>query len=85
MMEETTQNEIFIVRSNLIARGWTEVLIEKWLSEPDKYKKNPHYKSGPQMKLYSINRVESIEALPEFVIEKEKILARKSRLKKVED
>lgn len=47
-------------------RGWTESLIAKFLPHPDKTKQNPHYKSGPPMKLYRLDRVAEAEASPTF-------------------
>ncbi|SRR5258708_36382399 len=50
-----------ITKTDLITRGWTEGLIKKHLGEPDELKTNPHYKSGPPMRLYSMSRVEPFE------------------------
>ena len=42
-------------------RGWTDAMIQRLLGEPDRYADNPHYKSGPQMKLYAVERVKAAE------------------------
>jgi len=48
-------------------RGWTEKLLKMFLpSEPDQVKKNPHYKSGPEMKLYSLKKIKKIEKSKKF-------------------
>ena len=44
--------------------GWTNAAIEQFLGEPDKRVPNPHYKSGPEMKLYAVARVLEIEKTP---------------------
>jgi hypothetical protein len=42
----------------LKARGWTGTLIRRFLPTPDRTKVNPHYRSGPPMRLYDLARVE---------------------------
>jgi len=44
--------------------GWTDAAIKRFLGEPDKRVPNPHYKSGPEMKLYAVARVLEIEKAP---------------------
>ena len=46
--------------------GWTKRLIAKYLPEPAKTVPNPHYKSGPPMKLYYAGDVERIMESEEF-------------------
>lgn len=48
-------------------RGWSKGRIARLLKEPDKLVPNPHYRSGPKMRLYARSRVLEAEALPEFV------------------
>ena len=43
-------------------RFWTDKMIQNMLGDPDKTATNPHYASGPKMKLYDIKRVCAIEA-----------------------
>lgn len=53
--------------SGLKHRGcWTPALIKQFLGEPDTTAVNPHYRSGPRMQLYLLERVEKAEASPEF-------------------
>jgi hypothetical protein len=53
--------------SGLKYRGsWTPALIKQFLGEPDATAVNPHYRSGPRMQLYLLERVEKAEASPEF-------------------
>lgn len=47
-------------------RGWTLMLIDKYLCTPDKLVTNMRHKSGPRVKLYSLERVVAAEATPEF-------------------
>ena len=46
--------------------GWTETAINRFLGEPDKTGRNPHYSSSEPMKLYSEERVLAIEETDEF-------------------
>lgn len=52
--------------STLLKRGWTEAGIKRFLKSPDKTASNPHYRSGADMKLYLLSRVESIESSAEY-------------------
>jgi hypothetical protein len=47
-------------------RFWTDSLIKKFLGEPDKLGINPHYRTGPKVRLYSLKRVVDVERTPEF-------------------
>ena len=58
--------EELLTKSSVKERGWTEGLIARFLLHPDQTKQNPHYKSGPPMKLYRLDRVEEAEASPIF-------------------
>ena len=66
-----------LTQSDLIARGWTKTLIERYLGDPDALKTNPNYKSGPPMRLFAVSRVEETETRirPEF----EKVIALRER------
>jgi hypothetical protein len=48
-------------------RGWTQTLVMKFAPEPDLTRTNPHYHSGPRMRLYRLRRIEEIEASAAFV------------------
>ena len=52
--------------STVKARGWSAGLIAKLLGNPDDFATNPHYRSGPMMRLYDLARVEAAEADPAF-------------------
>jgi hypothetical protein len=71
------QKDEYITMSSLKDRGWTVALIDKYLPMPCKTKRNPHYKSGPPMKCYSMNRVLAMEGLDEFKIDFERAKRRK--------
>ena len=47
-------------KSALIKRGWSETLIRKYLT-PDQEVPNPHYSSGPKVKLYRTSTVQKAE------------------------
>jgi hypothetical protein len=52
----------YFCKPELRERGWTDGLIKRLLGEPDQWKRNPHYRSGPQMGLYLCFRVQAAEA-----------------------
>jgi hypothetical protein len=56
----------YLTQSSLKERGWTDKLILNVLVAPDLLKPNPHYKAGPQMKLFLEERVLTGEASEEF-------------------
>lgn len=56
----------YVTKQMLKDRGWTETLIRRFLSYPDKEEPNPVNKRGATMKLYLISRVRNIENSPEF-------------------
>lgn len=58
--------------AGLRERGWTEAMIRDVLGKPDRYVDNPHYKSAAPMRLWRLQRVEAIEATPEFAGRKER-------------
>lgn len=47
-------------------RGWTKGRITKFLGEPDKLVRNPHYSTAAPMRLYDLDRVEAAEATTKF-------------------
>jgi hypothetical protein len=51
----------FLAVSQLKQRGWNNELIDRLLGEPDEEIVNPHYRSGPRMRLYRIERIERAE------------------------
>jgi hypothetical protein len=63
-------------------RGWTESLIKRFLKDPDKLVKNPHYSSAAPMRLYLKRRVEKAEGKQTFA-EAKAIAAKRSQAGKV--
>lgn len=59
---------IYFTKTKLKERGWTDSLIKKFLPNPDKEIKNPHYKSAPSIKLYEENRIKELEKSSSFKI-----------------
>lgn len=53
--------EATVSLAGLKARGWTPALIVRFLGGPDLMVPNPHYRSGPKMRLYRLARVETAE------------------------
>jgi len=56
----------------LKARGWTEAMIRGLLGTPDVLTDNPHYKSAAPRRLWRLQKVEAIEASPEFAPRRER-------------
>jgi hypothetical protein len=56
-----------LTRQALRERGWTDMAIARFLSEPDATKANPRYRSASPMKLYDLQRVAAIENTPAFI------------------
>ena len=67
-----------LITRDLLARGWTRSLIARFLSQPDRTVGNPHYRCAADMKLYSLARVEQIEATPEFRAARAKLAGRRA-------
>lgn len=53
-------------------RGWTESMIRDLLGDPDLTVPNPHYRSGGEMRLWRLQRVEAAEAAPGFAEQRER-------------
>ena len=66
-----------VTSTTLKDRGWTQQMIVKFMPNPDTTATNPHYKSGPPMRLYSVDRILKIEASDEWKKEAEKSAKRK--------
>jgi hypothetical protein len=60
-MAKTIQRQTDFTKTDLKERGWTERLIGELLGSPDEERPNPHYASGPTMKLYLVQRVRAAE------------------------
>jgi hypothetical protein len=63
--------------TELKERGWSDALIRDFAAEPCKLVKNPNYRSGPPMRLWSVERIEEIEERPEWQERAAKLLARR--------
>lgn len=68
MKQVKLSEESLLRRSQLQERGWTPAMIRDLLGEPDEHRDNPVYKSQPPMALYSLNRVEAVEATSAFQV-----------------
>ena len=78
--------KIFISKAQLTDRdGWSQACIKLFSVEHDKECVNPVFKSAPPVKLYSLDKIISIEKLVEFGIFKEKNLKRRAIRLKVSD
>ena len=82
-MEERKKE--FFTKSQLKEREWTEAGIKKFLGESDRTEINPIFKNAAPMQLYSIERVEKLEASKEFSDWKEKSQKRRDAAQKVAD
>jgi len=60
------QDPDYISLAGLKKRGWTDRLVEEFLGREDRTATNPHYRSGPPMRLFARSRVEAIEKEPRF-------------------
>jgi len=58
--------------AGLREHGWTEAMIRDLLGDPDLQVDSPHYKSAAPMRLWRLQRVEVIEASPEFARRRER-------------
>ena len=58
---ERRNTAIQLTATQLKARGWTDALIRDLLGAPDQTRVNPHYRSGPPMRLYEVGRIEKVE------------------------
>lgn len=57
----------YITKNGLIGkRGWTELLCNYFLKQPDLLTENKYYKSAAPVKLYLLTRIDAIEATDEF-------------------
>ncbi len=61
VMGKTAEKVQRVTLSTLKQRGWTDGAVKQFLGEPDTLAPNPNYRSGPQMRLYNLERVEAAE------------------------
>jgi hypothetical protein len=71
-----------LATSQLLERGWTKSLIAKYLIAPDEERVNPHYRSGPPMRLYNLARIEPLEQTNWFQAAKAKRAIRSAAAQK---
>jgi len=69
--------------SELQRRGWTESMVKNFLSPPCETRENPHYRSGPRMRLWRLERVAEAEQMPGFVRARDLARLRSERSKQV--
>ena len=67
-------NESYLNQTEVIDRGWTKGMIDKYLLAPDEYK---HVGHGRYASLYLLERVQAEEAKPEVAARIEKTLAKR--------
>jgi hypothetical protein len=79
MQDEKDKIEYWAESTLLKERGWSKGRIAKLLKNPDKLVPNPHYRTGPKMRLYAQSRVIMAESSPEFVAFKTSALKRAER------
>ncbi len=65
--EDTQEKPEMLGTHALRERGWTPALIARFLGDADATRPNPFYASSPPMRLYSLARVEDVEADPAFM------------------
>jgi hypothetical protein len=53
---------------SVLERSWTRTMVDDLLGDPDDWRDNPKYRSGPPMRLYDYDRVVAAEATPEFTV-----------------
>lgn len=53
-------------------RGWTESMIRDLLGQPDLTVPNPYYRCAGEMRLWRLQRVQEVEATPEFTQRRER-------------
>ncbi len=81
MREKSDTDKKWVSISGLKYRAWTEGNIKNFLGEPDRLVKNPHYRSAAKMKLYSLDRVLSVESSAQFQNWQRNNAARRQKLK----
>lgn len=66
-IEQPTDASVYLTHSELIRRGWTDDMVKEFLGSPDSRGPNPITPAGASTKLYSLERIEAIEAEEQFV------------------
>lgn len=81
-MRTKTEQTPRLTVSALKQRGWTEALIRNFLGGSDATRPNPHYRTGPPMRLYDEPRVLAVEASEDFETAFAKARQRSERAKR---
>ena len=63
-MESVMESTSYIMKQDLVEKGWTKTLIAKFAGNPDKFKRHSGYKN--LLCLYDSDRISSIESTNEF-------------------
>lgn len=67
----------FWTQRDILARGWTKGLLDKWLGDPDELRPNPHQPDNAPMKLYDCERVVGCEFIDGWCEQMAKIEAQR--------
>ena len=78
------KKEKYYCKSELLSRGWTKKLIDDFLPSPQ-YKRNPHYRSAPDMQVWLESVVLETENSENFKEALSKITARRANKKAKEE
>lgn len=74
-----------LTKTEVLNRGWTEKMIQRFLGSPDRTKTNPHYRSAARMQLFDESRVVAAERTSDFVeLEQKREVRRAGALKAVQ-
>jgi len=63
-MESVMESTSYIMKQDLVEKGWTKTLIAKFAGNPDKFKRHSGYKNP--LCLYDSDRISLIESMDEF-------------------
>ena len=66
-MATKKDNRVYITKTQVKERGWTEGSITQFLGTPDKEKRNPRSASAPTIKLFLLDRVDRAEQEDGFI------------------
>ena len=84
-MDEKIDFGVYVTKSGIKKRGWTDKTIKLFLPVHNKEVKNPYYRRSSDMKLYLISNIENIESRPDFKeFQKSNVSKRESARKAVE-
>lgn len=64
---KTVLNTSYVTKAQLKERGWTDTAIRKFTGEPDTTRRNPSYRKASSLLQYALDRIEKVEATPEFI------------------